>query len=357
MATYPKATGFVTAFEIINACKIAVCQKHELCHDHWFYHTCQCQSPFFGEKCDKIAPIVLFNQTSFIDISLASSISNISFFFNTRQSNGTLFQLISSSKLNRFTRDLTPQNRPFSKILGTLVNGRFHLIIIDNEHNPQEYELRNEQVLNDGRPHQIQLDLNNYRLIIDRIHNESLTTINNKIMPNKLQLIPYGSLDGWFQDLRINNQLISLVNTTEPNKDFNMTILNMKKLETNPCYPISPCQNQGQCLVTNSQEYICQCESNWFGQNCSQIDLCHYNNSSLCPNGFICKTIDNNQECLATGTFEGNTSHLLGALNYSSILSNELSFRLRANSQSAHLLTIRNLLNLNYFSLYLSEEN
>ncbi|CAF2149828.1 unnamed protein product [Rotaria magnacalcarata] len=343
--------------ERINACKIAVCQKHELCHDHWFYHTCQCQSPFFGKKCDKIAPIVLFNQTSFIDISLASSISNISFFFNTRQSNGTLFQLISSSKLNRFTRDLTPQNRPFSKILGTLVNGRFHLIIIDNEHNPQEYELRNEQVLNDGRPHQIQLDLNNYRLIIDRIHNESLTTINNKIMPNKLQLIPYGSLDGWFQDLRINNQLISLVNTTEPNKDFNMTILNMKKLETNPCYPISPCQNQGQCLVTNSQEYICQCESNWFGQNCSQIDLCHYNNSSLCPNGFICKTIDNNQECLATGTFEGNTSHLLGALNYSSILSNELSFRLRANSQSAHLLTIRNLLNLNYFSLYLSEEN
>lgn len=36
-----------------NACKIAVCQRNEICHDHWLYYTCQCQSPFFGEKCDQ----------------------------------------------------------------------------------------------------------------------------------------------------------------------------------------------------------------------------------------------------------------------------------------------------------------
>jgi hypothetical protein len=101
----------------------------------------------------------------------------------------------------------------------------------------------------------------------------------------------------------------------------------------------------------------CQCEINWFGQNCSQINLCNYNNHSLCPDGFICKTIDDNQECLATGTFEGNSSNLIGIFNSSSILTNEISFRLRAHLQSAHLLTIKNLLNLKYFSLYLSEEN
>ena len=39
----------------------------------------------------------------------------------------------------------------------------------------QEYELRSEQKLNDGRAHQIQLDLDNYRLIIDGIYNETLT--------------------------------------------------------------------------------------------------------------------------------------------------------------------------------------
>jgi len=101
----------------------------------------------------------------------------------------------------------------------------------------------------------------------------------------------------------------------------------------------------------------CQCETNWFGQNCSQINLCNYNNSNLCPNGFICQTINDNQECLSIGTFQGNSSHLIGRFNSNSILLNELSFRLRANLQSEHLLTIRNIFNLNYFSLYLSENN
>ena len=101
----------------------------------------------------------------------------------------------------------------------------------------------------------------------------------------------------------------------------------------------------------------CQCETNWFGQNCSQVNLCNYNNHSLCPDGFICKTTDDYQECLAIGTFEGNSSNLIGRFNSSLILTNEISFRLRAHLQSAHLLTIKNLLNLKYFSLYLSEDN
>jgi hypothetical protein len=180
----------------------------------------------------------------------------MSFFFNTLQSNGTLFELISSTKQTRFTRDLISQNRSLSKIIGTLVNGQFRLIVIDNEPKPEEYQLRNEQKLNDGHPHQIQLDLNTNRLIIDGIHHESLTKINNKIIPNKLQLIPDRSLNGWLQDLRINNQRISLVNTSQPIEGFNVTILNTKKLENNPCYPNNPCQNQGTCLVTNSYEYL-----------------------------------------------------------------------------------------------------
>jgi len=111
------------------------------------------------------------------------------------------------------------------------------------------------------------------------------------------------------------------------------------------------------CLLLFPSTIRCQCETNWFGQNCSQINLCNYNNSNLCPNGFICKTTNDNQECLATGTFEGNSSQLIGLFNYSSILFNEISFRLRAHSQSAHLLTIKNLFNSKYFSFYLFEEN
>ncbi|CAF1554092.1 unnamed protein product [Adineta ricciae] len=337
--------------EKTNACRAGMCRKNELCHDHWFYHTCECQSPFFGKQCDQIAPIVLFNQSSFVDVSLSKSISNISFFFNTLQPNGTLFELISSANSIRIVRDLS--NR--ARILGSLVNGRFRLTVVDHEPKFQEYELRNEQKLNDGRPHKIQLDLNNNRLIIDGIYNESLIKLNNKIVPNQFQLNPDRILSGWLQDLRINNQLLSLNNPNQSTKDFNVTIANIKQLTSNPCYPNNPCQNQGTCLVTNSQHYICQCENNWFGQNCSQINLCNYNNSSLCPDGFRCQTTNEKQQCLAVGTFEGSSSRLKGLWNYStSLSSNELAFRLRAHSQSAHLLTIRNLFNLNYFSLYLS---
>jgi hypothetical protein len=136
------------------------------------------------------------------------------------------------------------------------VNGQFRLIVIDNEPKLQEYQLRNEQKLNDGHPHRIELDLNNNRLIIDGIYNESLTKITNKIIPNKLQLIPDRSLKGWLQDLRVNNQRISLTNVNQSTQDFNVTIFNTKKLENNPCYPINPCQNQGTCLVTNSYTYM-----------------------------------------------------------------------------------------------------
>jgi hypothetical protein len=41
----------------------------------------------------------------------------------------------------------------------------------------------------------------------------------------------------------------------------------------------------------------CQCETNWFGRNCSEPNICNYNNNSLCPDGFICKITDENQEC------------------------------------------------------------
>jgi len=198
----------------------------------------------------------MFNQSSLIDISFASPISNVSFFFNTLQSNGTLFELISSTKQTRFNRDLILQNRSLSKIIGRLVNGQFRLIVIDNEPKLQEYQIRNEQKLNDGHPHQIQLDLTNNQLIIDGIYNESLTKIDNKIIPNQFQLIPDKSLNGWLQDLRINNQLISLINTNQSTTDFNLTIFNTKKLENNPCYPNNPCQNHGICLVTNSYEYL-----------------------------------------------------------------------------------------------------
>lgn len=41
----------------------------------------------------------------------------------------------------------------------------------------------------------------------------------------------------------------------------------------------------------------CKCDPRWFGRNCSEPNICNYNNGSLCPDGFICKITDENQEC------------------------------------------------------------
>lgn len=62
---------------------------------------------------------------------------------------------------------------------------------------------------------------------------------------------------------------------------------------------------------------------------------------------------------MATATFEGNTSSIIATLQHSSIskISNEISFRLRARAQHAHLLTIKNLYTSNYFSLYIYGHN
>ena len=172
-------------------------------------------------------------------------------FFNTLQANGTIFELASSQKSSRFRRDSTS-----SKIVGALIDGRFRLIIIDDGPQRKEYELRSDQRLNDGRPHQIQLDLDNDRLIVDRVHNETLTKTKNKLVPNHLELLGDGTLNGWLQDIRINDQLIPFNLTNKTTDNYNLTILNMNQIDRNPCYPNNPCLNQGICLVTNSQDYM-----------------------------------------------------------------------------------------------------
>lgn len=139
-------------------------------------------------------------------------------------------------------REIRSTNRSISKILGRLVNGQFRLIVIDNEPKYQEYQLRNEQKLNDGHPHRIQLDFKQNQLIIDGIHNESL---NTQILPHQIHFLPDRSLTGWLQDIRLNDQRISISNSS-----------NITPLNDNPCYPVNPCQHHGICLVSNSFQYM-----------------------------------------------------------------------------------------------------
>lgn len=96
----------------------------------------------------------------------------------------------------------------------------------------------------------------------------------------------------------------------------------------------------------------CQCPTNWFGENCSQINRCLTINSHLCPKGFRCQTIEHYQECLATATFNGVNSQFRGRFD-SNWFDGQLSFRFRLQPQSAHLLTLKNIENDQFVSIYL----
>jgi len=98
----------------------------------------------------------------------------------------------------------------------------------------------------------------------------------------------------------------------------------------------------------------CQCENDWFGSNCTQINRCQTN---TCPDGFICQTIDENyQECLAIGTFEGNSSFIHTQINRNQMQTDEITFRLRANQQTEHLFTIQNRNTSTNLSVYLAQD-
>ena len=100
----------------------------------------------------------------------------------------------------------------------------------------------------------------------------------------------------------------------------------------------------------------CECPPQWFGQNCTQVNLCHYNNSSRCPTGFRCQTTDDYQECLAIATFHGNNSRIRAKFQVQTII-DHLSFKFRARPQSSHLFTITNRQNNHFISFYLAEQN
>ena len=51
------------------------------------------------------------------------------------------------------------------------------------------------------------------------------------------------------------------------------------------------------CFLLRPSLVRCQCEENWFGRNCSEINICDYNKTTLCPERFVCRVTGENQEC------------------------------------------------------------
>jgi hypothetical protein len=183
-----------------------------------------------------VAPILRFNRTSSLNVTLDQSIGNLSFFFNTIQSNGILFVLSST-----IDRNLSATHR---QLIGRLVDGRLRLYDID----------QGQQRLNDGRAHRVQIDIERHRLSIDRIERNPLTSIKPKFVFNRIEFLADQLLDGWLQDIRINNQLLP-VKENVSSRTMQVHRRHIQLMETNPCYPDNPCEHQGICQVTHIHQY------------------------------------------------------------------------------------------------------
>ncbi|XP_052778661.1 adhesion G protein-coupled receptor L4-like [Mya arenaria] len=69
------------------------------------------------------------------------------------------------------------------------------------------------------------------------------------------------------------------------------------------CSILTPCANEGNCLVENDASYTCNCTRGFGGDNCTDVDLC---TTDPCKNGGVCTfTGDKNYTCDCPPTFFG----------------------------------------------------
>ncbi|XP_066931947.1 fibropellin-1-like isoform X2 [Clytia hemisphaerica] len=77
--------------------------------------------------------------------------------------------------------------------------------------------------------------------------------------------------------------------------------------DPHPCLP-NPCLHGGKCLLgRNTHGYLCDCTTEWRGQNCESRDLCSIHNP--CLHGGVCvnsKDEDNKVTCKCRARFSGD---------------------------------------------------
>ncbi|WAR26342.1 LOW QUALITY PROTEIN: AGRG4-like protein [Mya arenaria] len=96
------------------------------------------------------------------------------------------------------------------------------------------------------------------------------------------------------------------------NYTFNVRVLNALEwspqtespyCEESDCSILTPCANEGNCLVENDASYTCNCTRGFGGDNCTDVDLC---TTDPCKNGGVCTfTGDKNYTCDCPPTFFG----------------------------------------------------
>ena len=101
-----------------------------------------------------------------------------------------------------------------------------------------------------------------------------------------------------------------------------------------------PCANNGTCETTWN-DYICLCTPGYTGRDCTDIEYCHW---YTCPDGSICKSLEDGHECISNSTFNGVSSMLvlrpdIGEIKNASINDQiSIDFRTQSNGTLLHII-------------------
>ncbi|RZC41757.1 crumbs [Asbolus verrucosus] len=340
-------------------CNPNPCHSGGHCTDLWLDFRCTCGRPYLGHTCQYNYTAATFGYENITDSLVTVSVDNaarravrtivdISMFIRTRQARGQIFylgsplgsalgsanlldetyiaaQLEGGELLVRIQFNGTPEAYTVGGV--KLDNGYNHLIevirnvtLVQVKLNGTEYfrktisatgTLDAQVLFLGGQPQQRSVRQANDNLLKSDIISPTtsaaiatpLSNIHFKGIIQDVQISNGSStMVVEFFPLQVNNELEIPMSFGKVGFDKS-TVL--EGVHSDDSCRINPCRN-GTCENTWN-DYRCICARGYKGKDCSDKEFCEL---QKCPDGSVCKNLEDGYECIANATFDGKSAAL-----------------------------------------------
>ncbi|XP_050294344.1 protein crumbs isoform X2 [Anthonomus grandis grandis] len=337
-------------------CNPNPCHSGGHCTDKWRDFSCSCTRPFLGHTCQYNYTAATFGYeditNSLVTVNVFDSarrairtIVDISMFIRTRQSKGQIFYLgsaVSNLSVNdetyiaaqlengelfvRIQFNGSGEAYPVSGV--KLDNGYIHLIevirnvtLVQVRLNGTEYfrktisatGILNAQVLFLGGQPQLRPVRQAAETVSVKADLASPTA--PAAITSTLSSVHF---KGIIQDVQISNgssvMIVEFFPLSAPdlivpmpfgNVSFDKSQVLKGVVSDNLCKD-NPCSHNGHCEVTWN-DYRCLCPRGFKGKTCNELEFCELEG---CPDGAICRNLEDGYECIANATFDGTEEPL-----------------------------------------------
>ncbi|PNF36740.1 Protein crumbs [Cryptotermes secundus] len=335
-----------------DQCKPNPCHNGGTCTDLWRNFTCACERPYLGHTCQYNLTAATFGHeniteslvTVMVNDRARRSIRNvvdISMFIRTRQEDGTIFYLGSSSGIGSGEETFILAQLDAGELLvkiqfsGTLekytvggqklADGYNHLIQVVRNVTLVQVKMNGTEYFRKTISATGPLDVN--VLYLGGMPQMGRTIRQVEAIPDRSEITkPPVNFKGIIQDVQISNgNRIMVVEFFPLGADdleipppfgtvsFDKTMVLEGVVSDNSCRS-NPCEHSGTCFVTWN-DFSCECPRGYKGKMCQEMEFCQLQN---CPLGSTCQNLDNGYECIANATFDGHNTSLSYSLHVTS---------------------------------------